>query len=488
MVKGLREVDRFRRFAQVLKYAIVAAAPYIAFFTLIMVITLPQGLDSLVTKSQVGLFTWSTDAATAFGKSDSGSLLRTAISIRDSGMLTLDIFWVFSYWPPGMIVVDIVLLWLESIFLVPITVLMVILNSLLWAVFLGVAFNVIRKRFGMLPAVIVTSGMLLSSAVSSWGTGPGLFYADSFGAVAYCFSILFLILIPSVAGRWRKVRYASYAGVALATASYFRASYELIATASVVCGAVLVLALLIFKWRRGNSRFVLVALPTVLAIGLTGLVTHVLLAPWRLIAGLKIHPGDFRWSSVSDLASSARWIPDRILEAMPDAGFAKAGHSNWACLNDPVQCDRIFALEGSGDLSYTGAGHFSAAQFDQMTLDSFFTHPWAYVTERIDAILFGFLSNTGGSVREYAIPESILLIAVLIAAIAAIVSSRELLNPGYLFFLSATVLQLATLSLLHMEPRYFLGLELSTMLVGGYVLAEYFRSSASRHRQREDST
>lgn len=466
-----------------LKAAGIAIAPYVVFFILIMVITLPEGLDSKVGSAHLGLFTWSADAAKSMGQSDSGSLLNAAISIKGSGKLLSDVFWVFHFWPPGMVVLDIVLLYLESAFLIPITFLMVIVNSALWAVFLGVAFRVIDKRFGTLPAVIVTSGMLLSSAVTSWGTGWGLFYSDSYGAVAYCFSILFLILIPTVSDRWQRIRYASYAGVLLAVASYFRATYELIATAAVVCAAVLIVLLLIFRWLRRLKRLTAISLPAVVSIGLAALVAQVLMTPWRLIAGLKIHPGDFRWSTVSDLASGARWIPDQLLAANPTAGFAKAGHSNWACMDDPAQCEQIFSQEGSGTLAYTGSGHFTGAEFDQMTLKSFLSHPWAFLSERINAISFGFLSNTGASVKVYAMPESLLLLVLFISLIVVLMKTHQLMNAGYLLYFSATLLQLATISLLHMESRYFLGIELSTMLVGGYALAEYFHSRKRPHQQ-----
>ena len=336
--------------------AIIARAgkpclPYLIFFLIVLATTIPQGTESLVTNSKLSLWTWPHDAATQFGGSGSGSLLGAAMTLRDNGTIVMESNWVYSFWPPGMVVVNLALLWLESAGNEPIVFLMVLVNSALWAAFLSAGFDIIRRRFGLVPAAIFGAGLILSSAVSQRGTGGGLFYSDSFGAVAFCFSILFLVLLPQQANRQRKLAYACLAGVSLATAAYFRASFELIADAVLVLSIVVLVAMLLARRSRRLPRLTSAWLPTAKTFTVMGLTTQVILLPWRLIAGIKIHPGDFRWSAVSDLASAARWIPDPIL-LKAGAGFAQADHSNWACINDPVECERIFALESASPAPY----------------------------------------------------------------------------------------------------------------------------------------
>ena len=456
-----------------------ACFPYLVFFLVMLAITLPQGAATLVTGAQVPLDTWSATAVEAFGSSDSGSLLGAAISIRDNHLLLGGEFWVYNFWPPGMVVVDLLLLGLESALSIPIVLLMVLLNTALWAAFFGVFYGVIRRKFGFIAAAVFSAGALMSSAVSDWGAGGGIFYSDSFGAIAFCFGILFLILLPQQSTRRRKLIYAILSGVLLATSAYFRASFEPIIDATLLFSIVVLVALLLARRFGRTGRLTTVLLPSTTALALASAAAQVLLTPWRLYAGLRIRPGDFRWSAVSDLASSARWIPTSVLKEN-GIYFGLNGHSNWACIDDLAQCKRIYALEGHSAAPYTGHGHFTTAQFDQFTLNSFLSHPLTFIAERLDALSFGFLSKTGAAVKDYAMAESLLLIAILVAAVIVLARSRKLTNPGYLLFIFATGIQFATLTLLHMETRYFLGIELGIMAVGAYALAELVKGRPRR--------
>jgi hypothetical protein len=201
-------------------------------------------------------------------------------------------------------------------------------------------------------------------------------------------------------------------------------------------------------------------------------VAEFVMLPWRLYLGIRLHRGDFRWTTLSDLASAARWEPTSLVLKQGN-GFAAAGHSNWACLDDPVECKKIYALEETAKHPYMGAagGHFTSGQFDQLTLQSFLAHPFSFIFERIDALSFGFASNTGGSVKELALPESLLIFALFVAMVVVMVRRRGFLDPVSLFFLFSTVVQLGTIALIHMEPRYFLGVELSTIVMAAFILA-----------------
>jgi hypothetical protein len=444
-------------------------APGVAFLVTLLLITLPRGLNSTVTAYAIPVTTRSAAAVKIFGLSDSGSLLGAAIAWQKQGHIFSNHFWVLDDWPPGMVAVDRLLLSFESGLGIPITLSMVLLNCVVWAAFLGFVFVLLWRWKSFWIALLFGAGALLYSGVSIWGLQSGLFYSDSFGAIAYCWSLLFLLLTVRAQTFRRRLWLAGIAGVFLALASYFRASFELVADATLVIAAVVVVILLIAR-RRG--RVSPVALPAFVSLGVTGAVAQAVMLPWRAYAGLRIHIGDFRWSTVADLTSAARWIPDSLL-LKENARFAADGHSNWACLDDPVECKRIFALEETTKAPYSAGpnGYFTGAQLDHLTFESILAHPFTYLFERIDALTFGFASNTGGPVKDLALPESLIMGALLVAAIIVIVRSRTILNPAYLFFLFATVVQIGTLALIHMEPRYFLGVELSIVVMAPFILA-----------------
>jgi hypothetical protein len=445
-------------------------APFVAFFATLLLITLPRGLNSVVSVVNLPVLARSAQAAKAFGGSDAGSLLKAAIKLRKDGHIFADVFPVYDLWPPGMIGVDRVMLGVESATGIPIVLQMVLLNCAVWAGFLGFCFFLIRRWKGLAIALVFAAGVLLYSGVTQWGTQAGLFYSDSFGAVLFCTSLLLLLIMVRATAMRRRLWLAASAGVALAGAAYFRASFELVDDATVIVAAVVLVILLLIRW-RGRSAGAR-ALPLFVSLLMMGAVAEFVMLPWRLYAGLRIHRGDFRWTTLSDLASAARWEPTAFVLKQGN-GFAVAGHSNWACIDDPVECRKIFSLEETSKHPYMGAagGHFTSAQFDQLTLQSVLAHPFSYIFERIDALSFGFSSNTGGAIKELALPESLLMLGLFIAMVVVAVRRRRFLDPAYLFFLFATVVQLGTIALIHMEPRYFLGIELSTIVMAPFVLA-----------------
>jgi len=457
------------------------ALPFIAFFVIALWITLPAGLTTPIGPYHLGLFDSSLRVRQILGGSDGGSLLTAAENLKANGRITPEFAWVYSYWPPGMVVIDRIFLQGEKWFGLPIVLMMVILNSALWALLLGAWFTLVRTISSLGPAVVFGAGALLYSGISGWGMGSGIFYSDSFGVIGLGFALLFLVMAARADSARRRWRWAALAGAGLAFAAHFRASFELVADATLLLSGIVIVVALVARWRGGLPRFTSWATVSVLPLVIVGVVAQVLMLPWRIFAGLSIHPGDFRWSAVSDLASSARWLPESVMRERNNL-FGLTGHSNWACLSDPEQCQTIFDLEQTADVPYGGAngGYFTGAQFDQMTLHSVLTHPLNYLLERIDALGLGFASDTGGAIHSFAMAESIAIAALFVAIVVIFIRTRAFANPAYLFFFASVATQAATLLLLHMEPRYFLGIELSIVLMGGYALATVYRNRVAR--------
>lgn len=458
-------------------------SPFVIFFVTLVLITIPRGVNTAVSVFNLPLMTNSAVAVKAFGGSDAGSLFGAALSLRAHNGITIDAWWVYNLWPPGMIGIDRILLSLEARFGIPVVFSMVMLNCAVWAIFLGIVFQTIRKICGIRTAIVFGAGVFLYSGLNAWGVRTGLFYSDSFGAMAFCLGLLALVLASRAVIMKHRVLLSAVAGIFLAGACYFRASFELLADATLVLSAVLIVLALIFRRSERARRFTVSPLRALIPLGVMGAVAQVFLSPWRLYLGTRIHPGDFRWSTVSDLTSAARWIPDKVL-LDAGAGFAANGHSNWACIDDRVQCAKIYALEKTSAAPYapSSGGHFTGAQFDHMTLQSILAHPFNYIFERIDALAFGFASNTGGAVKDLALPESIILAVLAVAVLVLVIKRRLFSNPAYLFFFFATAIQFATLALIHMEPRYFLGIELSVIVIAPFALMD------RRNRRAKDPT
>ena len=462
---------------------VLLVAPFAAFFVVLLWITLPSGAGSLVGPYHLGLFDSPERVIEILGGSDAGSLLRAAESYQAFGYFRLEFHWVYYYWPPGMVAVDLVLLQLHDWLGLPIVAMMVLLNCALWAVLLGAWFTLIRKIGGWAPAVVLAVAALLSSAVAGWGLTSGMFYSDTFGAMGLGFAMLGLILVVRAGTSRRRLLWAVLAGVSLAGGAYFRAAYEIVADAALGVAVVVIVFALLARWRGAGGGFVEWTRRVAVPIGIMGVVAQALMLPWRAYLGLRIHTGDFRWSSVSDLASVARWLPESVMRER-NILFGLTGHSNWACLGDPEQCKTVFDLEQTADTPYGGlfGGYFTPAQYDQMTLQSFLKHPLAFILERFDALGMGFASDTGGAIHSFRMPESIVMAVVFVAIVVVFFRVRAFSDPAYWFFFGATATQVATLTLIHMEPRYFLGIELSIILMGAYSLT----TALSTHRNARD--
>ncbi len=454
-----------------LRAAVLVGLPYLLIFAALLIIALPLGADTPVSVYPMSLFADSATAHRTLGGSDAGSLLTAAISFYENHSLLADVFGVYSFWPPGMVVVDWVLLEIEGATGISIVFMMVLLTCLAWTALIGTWFHTLRRASGLAVAAFASAALLLYSGVTTWGTSTGLFFSDSFGAIGYAFAILALFAVARASSRRGQIVFSLLAGVALALGASFRATYELVSEGTLVLAAAVLLAAVVLARLHRGGRFRSAVVPAALPILVMSFVAQLIMLPWRLYAGLKIHRGDFRWSTVSDLTTALRWTPDQLLLER-NGSFLIEGHANWACINDAATCASIYEKEMTSAVPYsaTSEGYYTASQLNHLALDSFLAHPLTYIGERLQALWLGFASNTGGSVGSFSVAESLAILAVLVLIVVAIVRRGLLREPAVVFFVLATGAQIATLALFHMEPRYFLGVELGILLVGGVVL------------------
>ena len=462
-----------------------AVWPGLAFFAVLLLISLPEGLNTITSVAHVPLLTGASAFERAAGDTDAGSLMSAALSYSQTGKLLGGYFWVLNLWPPGMVGVDVLIIAAQNATGIPAVLLMVLLNCLVWAASLGFYFVVIRARRGLLTAGIFAVAALLYSGTSVWGMRNGLFYSDSFGALAFCTALVLLFLCAEAVGR-RRIALAVVAGGFLGVAAYFRATFELINNVLFVGGIVLVVVLLLLRRMRRSPAWTGAALATAVPIAVAGAVYMLVTLPWRAYAGLRIRPGDFRWSTVADIISGQRWIPSSQLDGV--ASFLDEGHINWACRLDAAVCQRIADAELGSLEPYTGRGHFTNAQFDQYTTEAALGHPLQFLQERFGMLTLGFTSETGSAIGVLAVAESLLLAIALVLLVVAFVRGAGYRNPGFVVFAIATAGQFATLLLFHQESRYFLAIELSIILVAALVLRPGTRPSDEPRRYADTAS
>lgn len=429
------------------------------FFVLFIGMSNVGGLG-LATHVAIPLSTNAEEARQAFGASDGGSYLQAALGLRDLGPWGIGgNEWIYGNWPPGMVVLNLLLLLIERTTGIPYVLLLVSAVSAIWTLILTRIAQVLeRRKFGVGVAFLLV--LSLSSVghpiLTVWSA-----YADGLAAG---FLVLAAVELFHEGPLSRNHLASVYlrAAIFLSLAMHFRATYETVATFLVVVTAVLALAWFalsillsrsfVFEWRNPVTSVFIVALAS-----------QVVSIPWRLIAGTFIRPGDFRWATTLDSMPAMRWFPTDLYSK--EAGFLRVGHANFGCINDPVKCEEIRGIEQTSAAPYTGGGNFSQEQFQEELIQSFLNHPLTYFLERISMFFNGFLSTTGGELGDWRIFEALLLLVGFVVAMFFLVKNQEAGLAGLLMaFLSIGALS-GVLLFFHMETRYLLPVKLLMMSV-----------------------
>jgi len=415
----------------------------------------------------IPLSTHAEEARQAFGPSDAGSYLQAALGLRDRGPWGIGgNQWAYGFWPPGMVVLNLVLLLIERATGLPYVFVLVFAVSVIWTLILTRIASVLEKRkSGVGIAFLVAFGL---SSIGHPMLTVFSAYADGLAAGFLVLAVVELFRQPPPSANLLAFVYLR-AAIFLSLAMHFRATYETVATFLVVVTAVLALLWFvlshllaqrfIFRWRNPLTSVFLVALGS-----------QALSVPWRLIAGTYIRPGDFRWTTLLDVVSSARWVPTDLYSE--EAGFLREGHANFGCLNDPNRCEEIRVIEQTSADPYTGGGNFSQEQFQGELIQSFLHHPFTYFLERTSMFFNGFFSTTGGELGDWRIFEGLLLLVGFFVAILFLVKNREAGLGGLVMACLSTGALSGVLLFFHMETRYMLPIKFLMIVVIFFALSQ----------------
>ena len=413
-------------------------------------------------------------AREAFGGSDAGSYLQAALGLRDLGPWGIGgNQWVYNLWPPGMVALNLVAVTVESALSIPYLLALVILISAVWATILTRLWKILEGIAPIAGFVFLVVFLLTSSANPmvkvDFAYGDGI----AAGLVGLAVAELWIVKGRSVRENLKRL---IYVGFLLSGAMHLRATFETLSSFLLIVPLVIYLVwaavslasrnLDNFSGRRALAQVSFVAF-----------VAQILSIPWRAFAGTFIRPGDYRWSTVLDGSWSARWVPTELYS--PEAGFLRAGHANFACLNDPERCQEIALLEQGSLSPYTGNGFFTQEEFREMLLASFLETPLQWAQERFGMFFLGFFSKTGGGIGQLDVLEGLLLLMGVVFGITMLIATGQFNRAGvWISFLTAAGLS-GILLFFHMETRYLLPIKLTMLVFIFLVLAEFLAGKTS---------
>lgn len=417
-----------------------------------------QPFDSyLVSHIPINFLSSPAEIRSAWGLSDPGSYLQMALELRAGEPRS---GWIFNLWPPGMPALYLIGLLLYDMISLPFLVFLSVVQAALFGVLVRSVFKKMHLNWPeTLPWAVGVTGFSLSDQFS--------FLAVYF---AYADGIALFFVLLGILGFWPQVdrrdsfpRLVGSAGM-IAAASYLRSIYEIFSTILlIVLVAMWIVRRMSLSWRtRGVKPRLKIALSRGLVVFF---LVQLFMAPWRLIAGTLIRPADFRWTTVADNSWAVKWAPTEFLLSR-NAEFMVEGSGNFACTADPERCQMIALTEVFRDTPYEPWGDgYSAAQFRDLFLTSFFERPNVYIYERFHTLFRGMFSSTDSPVGVFEIPSvTILLLVSALAAlrIRRLVSAAPEVSALLLTLLSVVI---AVQTLFHAEPRYFLPAELVLALI-----------------------
>jgi hypothetical protein len=420
-----------------------------------------------------------TQAAKAWGWSDSGSYLQMGISQAKFGHLTDDLMWTAIFWPPGMSYLNVFaikMVGLEGQFIF----VMATLTALLWGLVMTLIFNILRSFMRVWIAILVIAILIQTDLYHQYLVRDAVIWSDGYAAAFICLTILFSYIGYSKS----RIRYFVLSGFSLAVVAHIRGQYFLVVQFFVVLAVCLVgLYVVSFVYNKvkvlpdfsKNPHDVLKLVTMPLAIlSIAAMLTCTPYLLWQ-----KNHIGDLSW----DLKGEWHWTSNDAFAVMFNwhknedlAGFIRDGGGGTACKVDPQLCAEINLAEykNASPFSIYDSEPYTAKEFYDLGLRTFLHHPVKWFTIKFPYLLRYWNSKPSiASPSGSDFPNSVLSafgLLILGASFFARRTRKLWFGPAFI----AVVLTGATLApayLAHFEVRYlvavkFIGLCVSCGALG----------------------
>jgi hypothetical protein len=398
-----------------------------------------------------------------FGLSDNHFYVQTGLDIADGGSLSTDSEFSLRQWAPGtsFLVAGIVKIFGSNASL---GIIWGLFNAMLWTVVFLILVCTSKSNLGVV--FLGASFILLfqSAPFEKWFFSSGYFYSES---ISIAFGILAML---SIGFKRQDLRVGILAGTFLALAAFFKGTYEFVGLVLTLLTIFYFLTSLVVP-RFSSARFEFMNPPNrhLKIIGFTAIAFHLYTFPWRIWSDLKLYPYSFTldWTAHTSQYWGHRWMPSDWLEKVGSSWFSING-GNSACILDFEKCKEVAVLELSSGGSYSGGGYYSQHDFMRMSLETFFLHPFDWISSRIPFFWNAwFPSDADSSVQIWGI---MFLLSTLFITILAV---QKLLMPKSIFlnfsesviYISIALGTLLPLLLQQIEPRYLYPLQILSLLI-----------------------
>jgi hypothetical protein len=276
-----------------------------------------------------------------FGASDAGAYLSAARSLDSVSSLSWDIQHAITYWPPGMLVLEaLILRFLQNDLYFG--VVLGVFTAIAWGSFLGYVAGLVHKLFGKILAILLLVFVVSVGPIHDWILNYGLFYADGFGTLFSLVGITFLILSQREDYvHSRKLSYGILAGISFAISAYFRATYINILYALLATGLACLVVFVTLKIRRNGRQHLTQikhAIESAAVFFIATAAMFICVNPWMTFK--EEIRGTREWSVVGDLFISGMWV-----ERDEQVSFVRDGGIGWACKIDPDKCAELAELK-----------------------------------------------------------------------------------------------------------------------------------------------
>ena len=409
----------------------------VAYFLILLSIALwvrdiPNQPDSFTTLQQI-----STGAA---GNNDPGYFATAAIDIAETGRIRMANEWVFNLWPPGFILMEVLIIKVlgpETPMILVLQILAVVLFSIVLVLLYDILNAHVKSRVAAmtLPLIIfafpVSRVFLLQPKAVTFG--------ESF-AIGF---FLICVLLAFRAVERQSLRYAAYAGLCLALSAYFRSQFEFILLVLTGWGILLVISMRLTRLRKSIDPKLLK--PVVKTIVIVLLVAHTATIPWRAYRWMYFYQGSPRWVVSTDLMYRNSVMTSEHLVSIA-GGFVVDGGGNLVCRIDPATC---------GD----------TANAKDLFIRTFIKHPLEWYSLKFDVIgeyWFSSVQNFGGVGKKATSMDIVtngLLLIALITLFALSFTRKVRSHVSWIlltwFNISLFSAYALIFSLAHFEVRYF---------------------------------
>ncbi len=399
--------------------------------------------------------------STTFGYSDAGSYLKAALELKQIDMLSQNQLWVINLWPPGMVVLDAVIL---KLFGGSFAFVYALLISFLWTVLGGVFALEVKKYFGTVTAYLSLFFLVLSTPLQGWILGEGLFYAEGISVWAFLFGLVFLIRGTHGVLKTEVVANGVLAGTFLAISAYFRSAFSSLELS-------LLLLFLIFgafhqvakRRSQGTGSTSKTANGTILLFATWGSM-FALMEPWlqfttHFVRGVRV------WSVVGANFFRSVWV-DR--PSSPD--FLSAGGIGWGCQIDPNFCAVVSESERSSGMPYP------IQDLVLMAVQTIIANPLEYLSDRFHFLVTGWFSNEG-AMGAFELATGFISLLVFAYVLVQLIKLAIRGDAASIFILVACALIVAPIMVGHIEPRYFIPLKLLFVILPWLRSRDFFQSN-----------